>query len=197
MSSTDLPKQPELPEDVTSKLDTIKQKNPDGWILRFFNNFQHDLPDGYMRAANATPEMMDQSPSEGYASDFKKSVSYRTFFAHIDAALERHTVDVAKVRELMKKLKNVPKSSNPTVEAEINTNRELVRQMRDEGMSDIEIGTMVEIPPSEEEHTQQTTKLWDILSPVYADLRALGYSHYDLTGIMPEQICPTPSPASS
>lgn len=150
-----------------------------------------------MRAESTKPTMIDESPEERGASDFKKSISHRKFFADIDAALDRHKVDVSKVLQLFKKLRKTPSHSDPRIQAEINFNRDLVRQMREEGMSDIEIGAIVEIPPSEEEYTQQVNELWGILRPVYADLRALGYSHYDLMGIMPEQICPTPSPASS
>ncbi len=176
--------QSESPESIETMLGIIQQKEPERWIARFFNNFQHELPGGYVRDA----QDMDQLTQERHASNFKKTLSCGEFYSHIDQALEKYHVDVGRVRQLFDMIRQSPKSKHPEIQAEIDATKKLIASMRAMGLSDKEISEIYIIPPSEEEHQERVAELWKILGPVYTDLRALGYSHYDLTGIMPNQV---------
>lgn len=139
----------------------MRTTEPSQWSKRFFNNFVLAIPGKIGKEQRKLFEdvgILDEYESGDYNSAYMKSKTLREFHADIDAAIAQNGVDMKRVDELFYSTRNgfVYDESDPSGE---------YRSPR-------------------KEQAQELQELFTILEPAYLALRQMGYSHYDLAGIL-------------
>lgn len=139
----------------------MRATEPSQWSRRFFNNFVLAIPGKIGKEQRKLFEdvgILDEYESGDYNSAYMKSKTLREFHADIDAAIAQNGVDMKRVDELFYSTRNgfVYDESDPSGE---------YRSPR-------------------KEQAQELQELFTILEPAYLALRRMGYSHYDLAGML-------------